>query len=388
MNTEKRYKHFCRIGLVLLLILLRPSPAVAQTTGKSHVRIGVVLPMKEKSPRGAKMVEFYQGLLMAADSMRHEGLNTEFTALHSGNTAEEMDALLAGHPLEGCDVVFGPLDIAQLPALADYCDLRNMRLVVPFATENTQLQGHPLYYMAAAPRNVVQHEAAWYIQTQFAEANIIAVNTGDPNDEGRQFIETVKDAVAAVGTYVRQLPAAADDMAFDAAINPERKNILLLDGSSLKALNLTLPRLHEYHRQHPEVQMALFGYPVWQTYTQQLLQDFYTFDTYVYTTFYRNPLSTRTKEFDSRFTHWFHRPPQATYPRYAQLGFDLGYYFLRGLAIFGDNLELRHDRVPANPYQTPFWFQREAENGGFVNTFVQLIHYNTFQTIDLLTRNR
>lgn len=385
MNIRRTF-FLLRAGALLLLIALLPCPAKGQ--GKSQVHIGVVLPLKEKTQRGAKMVEFYQGVLLAVDSMRHEGLSTDVTALHSGNTAAEMDQLLADNSLADCDVVFGPLDAAQLPALADYCDIHGIRLVVPFSTDNTQLQGHPKYYMASAPRTVLQREAAWYIQTQFADANIIAVNTQDPNDEGRQFIEHVKDAVAPAGTYVRQLPSAADDMAFEAAINPQRRNLLILDGTSLKALNVTLPRLQNYRREHPEVQLSLFGYPAWQTYTQQLLSDFYDLDTYVYTPFYRNPLSPRTREFDSRFVRWFQRPMQATYPRYGELGFDLAYYFLRGLAIYGDNLEERHERVPSNPYQNAFWFQRQAEGDGFINTFVELIHYTTYQSIDLLTRTR
>lgn len=387
MDT-RRTLLFLRAGVVLLLLALLPYPIQAQQTGKSFVRVGVVLPMKEKTSRGAKMVEFYQGLLLAVDSMRHEGLSVEVTALHSGTTAEDMDQLLMSHPLDGCDVVFGPLDAPQLPALADYCDLRGIRLVVPFSTDNTQLAVHPYYYMASAPRVVLQREAAWYIQTQFSEANIIAVGTMDPNDEGRQFIEQVKDAVAPNGTYVRQLPSAADDMAFEAAINPERRNLLILDGSSLKALNATLPRLQNYRREHPEIQLMLFGYPAWQTYTQQLLSDFYALDTYIYTPFYRNPLSPRNRDFDARFVRWFKHPMQGTFPRYGELGFDLAYYFLRGLAIYGDNLEQRHERVPSNPLQNTFWFERENEDGGFVNTFVELIHYTTYQSIDILTRNR
>ena len=385
---QRGYLFLLRASVLAVLLALLPSPMLAQLTGKSLVRIGVVLPLKEKTARGAKMVEFYQGLLLAVDSMRHEGVSAEITALHSGTTAADMDRLLMDHSLNGFDVVFGPLDAAQLPALADYCDLRGIRLVVPFSTDNTQLQGHPTYYMASAPRIVLQREAAWYVQTQFTDANIIAVCTQDPNDEGRQFIEQVKDAMAPAGTYVRQLPSAADDMAIEAAINPERRNLLLLDGTSLKALNTTLPRLQNYRREHPEVQLSLFGYPAWQTYTQQLLNDFYALDTYVYTPFYRNPLSPRTREFDSRFVRWFQRPMQATFPRYGELGFDLGYYFLRGLSIYGDNLEERHERVPSNPYQNAFWFEHQGEGDGFVNTFVELIHYTTYQSIDILTRNR
>jgi len=387
--TQPRLHNLLRsILFPVILIALAAPPALAQLTGKDMVRIGVVLPLKEQSARGAKMIEFYQGLLLAVDSMRHEGLSAEITALHSGSSAEEMDQLLMDHSLDQCDIVFGPLDIAQLTALADYCYLRDIRLVVPFATNDAQLSGHPLYYMASAPTDVLQHEAAWFVQSQFPDANIIAVGTSDPNEEGRQFLQAVKDAVAENGTYVRQLPAAADDMAFEAAINPTRQNLLILDGSSLKALNITLPRLRDYHREHPEVQLSLFGYPAWQTYTQQLLQDFYTFDTYLFTPFYRNPLSPRSHEFDSRFVRWFHRPPQATFPRYAQMGFDLAYYFLRGLSIFGEDLEERHERVPSAPYQNNFWFQRTAEGNGFVNTFVELVHYTTYQSIDIITRNR
>ena len=225
----------------MLLIALLPCPAKGQ--GKSQVHIGVVLPLKEKTQRGAKMVEFYQGVLLAVDSMRHEGLSAEVTALHSGNTAAEMDQLLAANSLAGCDVIFGPLDAPQLPALADYCDIHGIRLVVPFSTDNTQLQGHPTYYMASAPRIVLQREAAWYVQTQFTDANIIAVSTQDPNDEGRQFIEQVKDAMVPAGTYVRQLPSAADDMAFEAAINPERRNLLLPTVSPCSTLYPRLPHI-------------------------------------------------------------------------------------------------------------------------------------------------
>lgn len=385
---QRGYLFLLRASVLVMLLALLPSPMQAQLTGKSFVRIGVVLPLKEKTARGAKMVEFYQGLLLAVDSMRHEGVSAEITALHSGTTAADMDRLLMDHSLNGCDVVFGPLDAAQLPALADYCDLRGIRLVVPFTTEDTQLHGHPYYYMASAPRSILQREAVWYVQSQFPDANIIAIGTEDPNDEGRQFIELVKDAVASHGTFVRQLPASADDMAFEAAINPNRQNLLLLDGSSLKALNITLPRLMDYRREHPDVRLSLFGYPVWQTYAHQHLSELYAMDTYIYTPFYRNPLSPRNNDFDLLFTRWFQRPMQNTFPRYGLLGFDLGYYFLRGLSIFGDSLEQRHERVPSNPYQSSFWFQRENENDGFVNTFVELIHYTTYQSIDLLTRSR
>lgn len=382
----KRPIDLLRTVTLLLLLALLPHPVAAQFTGKSHVHIGIILPLKEKSARGNKMVEFYQGMLLAVDSLRHEGLNVDVTALHSGTSAAEMDELLMNHSLRDCDVIFGPLDGVQLPALADYCDLNGLRLVVPFSTLTTQLSGHPLYYMVSAPRNVVQHEAAWFVKNHFADTNIIVLGTSTPDEESRQFIQAVREAVGS--DHIRQVPANADEAALEVATNPLSHNLILLDGASLKTLNITLPLLREYRRKHPDVQFSLMGGPVWQTYTQQLLQDFYTLDTYVYTPFYRNPLSLMTREFDSRFVRWFHRPPQPTFPRYAQLGFDLGYYFLRGLSLYGDRLEDSHSRVPTHPYQSNFCFLRQDEDGGFINNYVQLVHYSTNQTIEIITRNR
>lgn len=351
------------------------------------VRAAVVLPLKENTARGAKMVEFYQGLLLAADSLKHDGVDIEITALHSGSTMNDMDNLLAKNSLRQMDVVFGPLDVTQQQPLADYCDIHGVRLVSPFSTLATQLTGHPLYYMASAPRNTVQQQALWFIQEHFPDHNIILVDCEEQNDEGLAFSQLLINTMSEKGVYVRSLNATGDDMAFYQAFNPLRKNLVILNSSSLKALNAFLPWLRDYRREHSDISVSLFGYPAWQTYTSQLLPDFYEQDTYIYTTFYRNPLEPRCQDLDQCFLQWFHRPMQQIFPRYGIMGFDLGYYFLRGLAIFGNRLEDSHTKVPARAYQHPFYFERSAEGDGFVNTFVELIHYSPEQTIDLITRN-
>lgn len=367
-------------------LLATPTPMSAQS--KKSVRAAVVLPLKEKTARGGKMVEFYQGLLIAVDSLKREGVDLELTALHSGSTADDMDHLLMQHSLRGMDVVFGPLDVSQHLALADYCDIHGVRLVSPFSTLTTQLRHHPLFYLANAPRARVQQQAIWFVQNQFPNHNIIIVDAAEQNEEGTALTTALRNAMTQLGVYVRTLSATADDMAYYQAFNPLRKNLLVLNSSSLRALNTFLPRLKEYRRQHPELTISLLGYPVWQTYTAQLLQDFYEQDTYIYTTFFRNPLSARTQAFDQQFLQWFHRPMQVTFPRYGTMGFDIGYYFLRGISIYTHHLEENHPNVPAQPYQHPFFFEQENEEDGFVNTFVELVHYAPSQSIDLITRNR
>ncbi|MBR1682184.1 MAG: hypothetical protein IJ700_02315 [Bacteroidaceae bacterium] len=377
------------LTFLFCLLLVSPRLAAQDAAGKKSVRMGVLLPLKERTARGTKMVEFYRGLLMAVDSLKRDGVSVDVQALHAGSSASEMDQMLASHALKDCDVVFGPLDAAQLPALADYCYLHDIHLVVPFTSLATQLIGHPRHYLVTAPRNRIQDEAVWYIQDQFSDYNIILVETNESNEEGTAFGERLRAAMSQKGIYVRQLNLEADDLAFLQAFNPQRKNLIIPNSPSLKALNNLTSKLKDFQRAHSEYELALFGYPAWQTYTQQLLPDFYQLNTYAYTTFYRNPLSQRNEAFDRQFMNWFHTPMSNTFPRYALMGFDLGYFFLRGLAIYGrDRLTDAITQVPARPYQHPFHFEQSGDGNGYVNTFVELIHYTPQQSIELITRNR
>ena len=377
-----------RIFSIFICLFFVANTFAQSLPGMSEVRIGVVLPLKEKSQRGAKMVEFYQGLLMAVDSMRHIGLSVDVKTLHSGTTTHEMDMLLASNSLADRDVIFGPLDHAQLQGLADYCDIHGVRLVVPFSTVQTQVTLYPRHYMASAPRAVVQREALWFLQNHFSEYNFIAFDCNEQNDEGAAFIELLRDQMSQNGVYVRQMNVNGDDIAFNQAFNSQRRNMIIPNSSSLKALNQLLPKLRDYKKAYPDVQISLLGYPGWQTYTSQLLNDFYQMDTYVFSPFFRNPLAPRNEEFDRRFIQWFHQPMGATFPRYAQMGFDMAFFFLRGLSIYGENFEANLANLPVRPFQHPFFFVRQGDAGGYMNEFVQLIHYNPNQTIELVTRNR
>lgn len=353
------------------------------------VRMGVVLPLKEKTSRGAKMVEFYQGLLMAVDSIKHLGCSVEVSTFHSGSSAASMDSLLAHRTSLGdCDVIFGPLDVAQLPALADYCDLRSIRLVTPFSSLATQVPGHPLHYLVNAPRHQVQNQAVWFAQTLFPEENFVVIESGEKNEEGTAFVERARMAMDGRGIYVKQISIDEIESEFETNLESDKLNVLLLNSSSLAALNALMDKLRPFATQHPEYRFSLFGYPAWQTYASQMQSDLFRFDTYIYSTFYRDPNDKRVMAFEQCFKNNFGRTMAATFPRYGLFGFDLGYYFLYGLWKYGSLFEANLTTIPVVPLQNAFEFQSQGEGNGYINDFVELVHYANYQATEILYRNQ
>lgn len=385
---KKTIQKMAKRTFILLLGIFLMMPAMQAQRLKNAVRVGVVLPLKEKSSRGAKMVEFYQGLLMAVDSVKRQGCSVEVTAVHSGTSHAAMDSLLVKNILEECDVIFGPLDVAQLPALAGYCDERDIRLVVPFSSLATQVPSHPLHYLVNAPRHMVQRQAAWFAQALFADDNVVVVESGEKNEEGTALVERVRMALDGRDVVVRQVSVKADEASFSEQLDADRMNVLILDSSTLPAFTALANKLRTFMAAHSDYRISLFGYPAWQSYASQLQNDFYQFDTYIYASFFRDPGDSRITDFEQSFKNYFGRSMSPTFPRYGLFGFDLGYYFLYGLGLYGDMFEANHAAITVEPFQNPLLFKKQSESDGYINDFVQLVHYASYHATEILYRNQ
>ena len=121
--------------------------------------------------------------------------------------------------------------------------------------------------------------------------------------------------------------------------------------------------------------MHLFGYPEWQTYTQDFLANFYELDTYFYSSFYTNNLFPAAINFTQSYRRWYSKDMSNTYPKYGMLGFDVGYFFLKGLSQQGNKLEENLNRIQVTPIQTGFCFERVNNWGGFINRKVFFVHF-------------
>ncbi len=347
------------------------------------VRVGVLLPLEDATARGEKVLEYYRGLLMAVDSVKKEGVNVELYAFHCGHTSEEMLSTLHSNDLVGLHVVFGPADTEQIAVLADYCRGCCVRLVLPFQN-NQPAAGFPLQYTATSGNFVLQREAARLALRQFESCNFVLMKSNDTDQKGDGFTAQMQGLLEEKGISMRVVNVEGDDMAWESALNQFRRNIIVPDNTSVKTLNMVFARLNAFLDGHAdrEYKVSLLGYPEWQTYAPQLAREFYRYDTFFYTPYYRNPMLQETTNFEQRYQTLFHAPMSVSYPRYGMMGFDMGYYFLKGLSKYGDFFEQRQGEMQLRPIQHPFRFVGGGNDEGYTNRAVQLIHYTPDQKVE------
>ncbi len=347
----------------------------------AQVRVGVLLPLKEQSARGTTMVEFYRGLLMAIDDLKQQGHSVDVMAVDAGVSEESMrQALTDGH-LAQTDVIFGPADVSQVPVMASYCKEHSIRLVLPFNTPCPQVYTNPYVYVTGVMQELLFPVVTTLVMRETENSNFVFYETGETDERGRAFFDHLKQIVHLRGLQSTTLRASDGVGGFTAGLNQFRKNVIVLDSRSQSALVPLVGNLKLFRDQQPEYKVSLLGFPEWLTYTNTMLRDFYLFDTYVYSPYYRNPLGGRVAKFEQRYLQNFGQASRNVFPKAEMLGYDLGMYFLQGLVTMGSGFDSAQGSIVQNPLQHTFRFQRVGDLGGYVNLHAQLVHYTTFNTI-------
>lgn len=358
--------------------------AAAKAAKSKHLRMAVLLPLKDTGSNGAKMVEFYQGLLMAVDSLKQQGTSVDVYTMHSGNTAAELQELLYADELKKVDVIFGPLYADQANLLSEFCQKNKIRLVMPFGTTSTYGMNNPYVYHASTSANDARANAVSKTMKQFPNSNFILLKTAVADDRGARFTDDLRQALSANGQGMKVLNIEGDEAAFASAFNQFQDNIVVPDASSLTATTSIVKKIRAFKEAHPEYTIRLLGYPEWPTYAKKLQADFYAIDTYAYTSFYRDPTEPRVLAFDRRFVENFNKSMAQTTPRYGLMGFDLGYYFLHGLATQGDTFDQNQTQIYTRPYQNPFFFTQQNENVSHNNEMLMFIHYTPAMITEII----
>ncbi len=345
---------------------------------KSNIKVGVILPFVEKSERAKKMVEFYQGFLMAADSVKKEGLSMDIYAMSSGTTEADITEILGKPEFAQLDILFGPVDEQQLPITISFCKQHNIRLVLPFINGQSEI-GNPHLYIACPNNSITIAEAAALVTRAYAERNFIILKSDNENNKGNLFTQTLSDMLNTKGNSVRILNINSDDFSYESAMNQFKDNVIVPDNTSIKTLNILISKLDTFKQKHPNYNISLLGYPEWQVYTNKLLNSFFSLDTYIYSPYYYNALAANTKSFEQAFTSNFGKPMAINFPRYAMMGFDLAIYFLHEYQ--SNSSATGSQQIP---YQNMYRFVQETENSGYCNRFIQLIHYTRTKQIELI----
>lgn len=353
----------------------------------STIKAAIVLPFlsdgnyQGESPR---MIEYYEGFLMAVDSLKRSGTSIDLYTYNSGPESASLNTILNKSEMKDMDIIFGPLYQEHIKPLADFSNKHNIRLVIPFTSKDNSVFRNSAVYQINTPQSYIYSEVYDHFVRQFPNANVIFIEALNGTKEKEDFIKGLKEELRSRSIPIISLKENASMESLKAALRNGRENVFIPTSGSDITLTKILPHLTSLVREKPENSIHLFGYPEWQTYTKDYLDAFFELDTYFYSSFYTNNLLPSAISFTKNYRKWYGKEMDERYPKFGMLGFDTGYFFLKGLSTYGSGLEKNLQRMDLTPIQTGFKFQRANNWGGFINRKVFFVHFTkNFELIKL-----
>lgn len=346
----------------------------------STIQAALLLPFYEDK----RMVEYYEGFLMAVDSLKRTGTSMDLHVYNCNKDNASLKAILSKSEMKKMDVIFGPMHQQLVKPLSDFAEKNNIRLVIPFSSKVDEVFNNPFIYQINTPQSYLYSEVYEHFTRQFPNAHVIFIESSTPDKEKADFIKGLKQELKSKGISMKTVSENATQEGFKAAMQSNKENVFIPTSGSNILLIKVLPQLTLLLRSNPESNLHLFGYPEWQTYTRDHLDSFFELNTYFYSSFYTNNLFPAAINFTNAYHKWYSKDMASKYPCYGMLGFDTGFFFLKGLSRFGSQLEENVGDMNLNPIQTGFKFQRVNNWGGFVNKKVFFIHFNkNFELVKL-----
>ena len=358
----------------------------------SVIKAAVVLPFTpggQNKTESARMVEYYQGFLMAVDSLKRTGTSIDLYTYDSGTTVASVNAVLAKSEMQNMDIMFGPLYSEQIKPMADFANKHHIRLVIPFTSRDNTVYRNPDIYQVNTPQSYLYSEVYEHFLRQFPRAHVIFLDATVGAEEKADFIKGLREELTNKKVSFSNLSENATSEQMQAALQKDKSNVFVPTSGSNTVLIKTLPQLtamvnDSIYKEKINAEVHLFGYPEWQTYTKDYLSSFFELDTYFYTSFYTNNLLAAPRSFNANYRRWYGKDMEDRYPKYGMLGFDTGYFFLKGLALYGTALEKNLDKMRLTPIQTGFKFDRVNNWGGFINKKVFFVRFTpNFELIKL-----
>lgn len=346
----------------------------------NQIKVAILLPFMTNeavtSANSARFIEYYEGFLLAVDSLRNQGCSVDLSVFDIGEGTTQLKQILKKPELKETNLIIGAVQNDQIGLVAKFAQQNNIRYVIPFTSKNDDVLSNAYVYQVNTPHSYLYAKASEAGANLFGNDNIIFINIKD-GDEKTDFIQSFKGELAQRGISYKDLnynPETFSAM-LEEQIDPNKRNVFVPTSSSLNAINKIKSPLRMLSEAQPAAQITLFGYPEWQTYTRDCLDDFFTLNTYIYSNFYSDNLSQEVNDFYTKYKTWYSKNLINTFPKYGILGFDTGMYFLGAIQKYGTNFENKMDSINYKSIQTGFDFQRVNNWGGFINTNIFIVHY-------------
>jgi LysM repeat protein/ABC-type branched-subunit amino acid transport system substrate-binding protein len=345
---------------------------------------------KQEGLIGRSFAEFYEGFMLALDSLKKTGLSVTLHVKDTERDTVKVKSIVKELSLVQPDLIIGPVYSEAVNITGRLARYQEINLISPLSTRQQLVKGNSSIFQVVPSRQAESIALANYMK-QLDKGKIILIRGADSASMGNSWLFRKyllgNMPVDSLGRALHFSDYRLNDSlmtALSKILTKDDDNILVVFSESEPDVSRLVSELNVLTSLYP---VKLFGMSSWQIWKTIDLNYYHNLELCLITPFFTDFASPKIKRFLIRSRDVYGYEPCEISPlgyNFSMLGYDIGFYFLSALRQYGKNFQQCLDQADTDQLLTTFRFIRTG-SGGFVNSSFNLIRYRKDYTVEKVT---
>jgi LysM repeat protein/ABC-type branched-subunit amino acid transport system substrate-binding protein len=327
-----------------------------------------------------RFFEMYEGILLAIQQLKLEGLSLNLYVYDTENDPEIVRQIMAKPEFEKTDLIIGPVYATNIKVLSYFIKKHHINLISPLSQNSELLDNNPFVYQVI-PSAEMQVKKTSDFLSRLYDSSIVILHNGS-EDELKMIGVYKQKLVSSFGTnpeindvVLKIINYKTDgDRAIEDALSSGSENFIVMPSNDEVFVTQMIEKLHTYSKDY---KISLIGSPQWdnfQNIESKYLKDLsfkYASPSYID---YNN---WRVQSFLKKYRTVYNIEPSI----YSYEGYDIAYYFGNALKTYGRNFQFCLSPFDSDPNPKGlvlnFDFARTGSADGFENNGMFMLEYDS-----------
>ena len=331
-------------------------------------------------------LEFMEGSLLAIDSLKNEGIKVNVTFYDTRKSPTRTREIINTPGFEKTDLIIGPFYSYNVDVVSEYSREHRIPMVSPLSGEIGSILNNPLFFQLNPGYKSEYDRMADYI-SHFRDKKIVFIHGTDSlelikfnylkeNLKRRLAMLSPADTLAITEIIFDRLAKANLSHELQKFLSKDSGNIVIVPETDEAFISTVVTQLYF---QLKSFDITVLGMPHWSTFQNIDFMYYHKLGLTYFTPYFFSYESSNVKHFLRDYRNTYYSEPVTLTKKggsYAFLGYDLSYYFLKVMGIYGKRFIMHLDDRQGYELMNPFRFVPVGENGGFENRALMLVNFD------------
>lgn len=334
---------------------------------------------KEKiiDSRAENFIHFYEGVLLATDSLRKQGFPIQLHVFDTRRDSLIVKAIIRQEKFLNMDLIIGPVFPELQRAVSAFSAKNRIPMVSPLSAAGNFENWNPYYFKINPTKDFLIDRTAEWITDEYFNSRFFVLKMGEYKHlQEADLVEQCRNRLNATGYYAQskenlfvEYNAAANGFhGLPNLLSSRRENVFIIPATSEGQISVAITNLNTLAEKY---NIRVIGLSSFKNYKSIQPEYFHQVQLQYLTHYFIDYQSLPVNRFVGLFRQQFGTEPN----EFSFQGFDVAYYFMSALHRFGKELknQISGYQLPLN--QLNLNFQKVSKTGGVMNQGVFDIGY-------------